>query len=115
MPARENASQINRSQLIDRITTKQKHLSPRDVDEAVKLVFDHIAEGLAQNDRVELRGFGSFSLRERQPRMACNPRTGDHVMLGTRPCLTSSPARACAKDCATFSSNSRTAFPAVLR
>lgn len=84
MPARANAAQINRSQLISRITSRQKHLSPRDVDEAVKLVFDHIAESMAQNDRVELRGFGSFSLRERQPRMACNPRTGAHVMLGTR-------------------------------
>ena len=84
MAARSNAPQINRSQLIERITDKQKHLSPRDVDESVKLIFDHIAEGLSRNDRVELRGFGSFSLRERRPRMACNPRTGDHVMLGTR-------------------------------
>ena len=84
MPARDDAPTINRSQLIERISYKQKHLSPRDVDESVKLIIDHIAECLEQNDRVELRGFGSFCMRERRPRMACNPRTGDHVMLGTR-------------------------------
>ena len=84
MPARRNAPQINRSHLIARIVRHQLHLSPRDVDEAVKLVFDRVSHALVEHDRVELRGFGSFSLRTRRPRMARNPKTGDRVVLNRR-------------------------------
>ena len=84
MPARRNAPRINRSHLIARIVRHQLHLSPRDVDEAVKLIFDRVAHALAEHDRVELRGFGSFSLRSRRPRMARNPKTGDRVVLNRR-------------------------------
>ncbi len=84
MPKRENATQISRSQLIERVAARQKHLTPREVEMAVKLVFRQISESLARNDRVELRGFGSFGVRARRPRLANNPRTGGPVMLGTR-------------------------------
>ena len=84
MAARDNPPQINRSKLIDRIAHSQSRLTVRDVDEAVKLIFDQIGDALADGDRVELRGFGSFSVRERKPRMGRNPKTGAPVMLGTR-------------------------------
>ncbi len=84
MPSRENPIQINRSQLIARIARHQLHLAPNDVDDAVKLIFDRITDTLAEHDRVELRGFGTFRLRARPPRLARNPKTGSAVMLNKR-------------------------------
>ena len=84
MPARDDAPQLTRSQLVRRIAMRQKHLSQYDVQESVRLVFDYIAGGLADDDRVELRGFGTFGLRHHKPRMVINPRTGERLMLGSR-------------------------------
>jgi integration host factor subunit beta len=72
---------MTKSELIERLALKQTHLMHKDVELAVKLVLDQISDALAKRDRVEIRGFGSFSLHYRPPRMGRNPKTGDSVAL----------------------------------
>lgn len=72
---------MTRSELIDVMASQQTQLSPKDVELAVKLMIDHMAETLAQGERIEIRGFGSFSLHYREPRRGRNPKTGDTVQL----------------------------------
>lgn len=72
---------MTRSELIDLMASQQTQLSPKDVELAVKLMIDHMAEMLAQGERIEIRGFGSFSLHYREPRRGRNPKTGDTVQL----------------------------------
>ena len=93
MSARANAVQINRSHLVDRLARKHKQLTRHDIDEAVKLVFGQIAAGLSRDERVELRGFGSFNLRQRPQRIAHNPRTGQAVALPSRLVLHFKPGK----------------------
>jgi len=72
---------MTKSDLIDIIARKQGHLAYKDVELAVKNIIDHIAQYLAMGDRVEIRGFGSFSLHYRPPRIGRNPKTGTAVPL----------------------------------
>lgn len=72
---------MTKSELIDRIAAKQEQLSSRDVELAVKATVEHMSWVLSQGRRIEIRGFGSFSLHYRLPRMGRNPRTGVSVML----------------------------------
>ncbi len=72
---------MTKSELIQRIAAKQELLSSRDVELAVKATVNHMAAVLAQGRRIEIRGFGSFSLHYRQPRIGRNPRTGVQVSL----------------------------------
>lgn len=72
---------MTRSELIDLIASQQTQLSTKDVELAVKLMIDHMAESLALGERIEIRGFGSFSLHYREPRKGRNPKTGDSVEL----------------------------------
>ncbi|MDE0450893.1 MAG: integration host factor subunit beta [Gammaproteobacteria bacterium] len=72
---------MTKSELIDRIATHQPHLSPRDVEFAVKTMIEHMSQTLAGGNRIEIRGFGSFSLHYRAPRIGRNPRTGESVGL----------------------------------
>ena len=72
---------MTRSELIDLIVSQQTQLSTKDVELAVKLMIDHMAESLAVGERIEIRGFGSFSLHYREPRKGRNPKTGDSVEL----------------------------------
>lgn len=68
-----------RSELIQKIADENPHLYQRDVERIVNTVFDEITAALADGDRVELRGFGSFSVRRRNARVGRNPRTGATV------------------------------------
>ena len=68
-----------KSELIQRLTEENPHLYHRDVERIVATVFDEIAEALAKGDRVELRGFGAFSVKKRDARIGRNPRTGESV------------------------------------
>ena len=68
-----------KSELIHKIANTNPHLYHRDVERIVKVVFDEIVEALARGDRVELRGFGAFTVKHRAPRVGRNPRTGAHV------------------------------------
>lgn len=70
-----------KSELIDRLAEANPHLYHRDVERVVNTVLDGITEALAQGDRVELRGFGAFSVRRRPARTGRNPRTGESVSV----------------------------------
>lgn len=72
---------MTKSELIERIAYKQDQLPARDVDSAVKMILDMMSDYLADGNRIEIRGFGSFSLHYRAPRMGRNPKTGDSVKL----------------------------------
>jgi integration host factor subunit beta len=72
---------MTKSELIESIARKQKHLPAKDVELAVKHVLELLSESLANGERIEIRGFGSFSLHYRPPRMGRNPKTGDAVAL----------------------------------
>ena len=72
------------SELIYRMQSRNRHLPPKVVEAAVRRVFIEIAEAMASGDRVELRGFGSFDVREREPTTRTNPRTGGPLQLGER-------------------------------
>ncbi|MFL2554515.1 MAG: integration host factor subunit beta [Candidatus Rariloculaceae bacterium] len=72
---------MTKSELIESIAEKQKHLAAKDVELAVKYVLELMSESLADGERIEIRGFGSFSLHYRPPRIGRNPKTGDAVAL----------------------------------
>ncbi len=72
---------MTKSELIETLIKKQSQLTHKDVDAAVKTLLEHMAQALSQGDRIEIRGFGSFSLHYRPPRLGRNPKTGDSVSL----------------------------------
>jgi len=73
-----------KSELIARLAEKNPHLYQRDVERIVTTIFEEISAALARGDRVELRGFGAFSVKQRAPRVARNPRTGQAVKVGEK-------------------------------
>ncbi|MCK4704901.1 MAG: integration host factor subunit beta [Gammaproteobacteria bacterium] len=70
-----------KSELIERISRKQTHLAYKDVELAVKSLLGRMSNSLSSGERIEIRGFGSFSLHFRPPRSGRNPKTGDSVSL----------------------------------
>ena len=70
-----------RSELVQKIVDENPHLYQRDVEKIVNTIFDEIVEALANGDRVELRGFGAFSVKPRDARTGRNPRTGESVAV----------------------------------
>jgi len=70
---------MTKSELIQRLAEANPHLYLRDVERIVTTIFDEITSALAEGDRVELRGFGAFSVKERGSRTGRNPRTGEAV------------------------------------
>jgi len=70
-----------RSELIQKIADENPHLYQRDVERIVATIFDQITGAMAEGNRVELRGFGAFSVKERDPRVGRNPRTGESVQV----------------------------------
>ncbi len=70
---------MTKSELIQRLADANPHLYQRDVERIVTTIFDEITMALANSDRVELRGFGAFSVKERGSRVGRNPRTGEAV------------------------------------
>jgi integration host factor subunit beta len=70
---------MTKSDLIKRLAEANPHLFQRDIEKIVSTVFDEVTAALARGDRVELRGFGAFSVRERNSRVGRNPRTGEEV------------------------------------
>ncbi|MEL6372450.1 MAG: integration host factor subunit beta [Pseudomonadota bacterium] len=65
-----------KSELIQKLANNNPHLYHRDIERIVNVIFDEIVEALARGDRVELRGFGAFTVKYRAPRLGRNPRTG---------------------------------------
>ena len=72
---------MTKSELIEALGLRQSHLKAEDVDLAVKTMLEQMSGALAHGDRIEIRGFGSFSLHYRPPRIGRNPKTGDSVAL----------------------------------
>ncbi len=72
---------MTKSELIDNLALHHTQLSLRDVELGVKIILDHITDALVDNERIEIRGFGSFKLHERPPRTGRNPRTGAIVEI----------------------------------
>jgi integration host factor subunit beta len=70
-----------KSELVQRIATQNPHLYQRDVENIVNAILGEITSALAQGDRVELRGFGAFSVKSRPAREGRNPRTGARVSV----------------------------------
>ena len=70
-----------KSELVQKIAEQNPQLYQRDVENIVNAILDEIVAALARGDRVELRGFGAFSVKARQARVGRNPRTGEHVSV----------------------------------
>lgn len=70
-----------RSELVEKIAADNPHLYQRDVERIVSTVFDEIIQAMADGNRVELRGFGAFSVKKRDARTGRNPRTGESVAV----------------------------------
>ena len=72
---------MTKSELIEILVKKQAHLEKPDVELAVKTILDLMSESLAESSRIEIRGFGSFCLHHRPPRLGRNPKSGEPVSL----------------------------------
>ena len=72
---------MTRSDLVEQLLAKFPQLSPRDAELTVKILLDAMSDALAKGDRIEIRGFGSFAVRRRSPRVGRNPRTGQAVPI----------------------------------
>ena len=75
---------MTKSELITLLAEKNPHLYLRDVERIVATVFDEISQALSRGDRVELRGFGAFSVKHRAARLGRNPRTGETVKVNEK-------------------------------
>ncbi|MBN1282496.1 MAG: integration host factor subunit beta [Proteobacteria bacterium] len=75
---------MNKSDLIEMLSKKLPNLAARDVEVIVNTVFDSMTDALGRSERIEIRGFGSFEVRVRKPRMGRNPKTGQSVDVGER-------------------------------
>ena len=75
---------MTKSELIQRLAERNPHLYQRDVERIVTSIFEEISKALGRGDRVELRGFGAFSVKRRDARLGRNPRTGDSVQVSEK-------------------------------
>ena len=75
---------MTKSELVQRLAESHPHLYHRDVERIVSTVFEEIGSALERGDRVELRGFGTFSVKHRDARVGRNPRTGDTVEVAPK-------------------------------
>ncbi|EEX50372.1 TPA: integration host factor subunit beta [Pasteurella multocida] len=75
---------MTKSELIERLVQKHPSISAKDVENSVKEILDQMSFALENGKRIEVRGFGSFSLHYRQPRLGRNPKTGEQVKLDAK-------------------------------
>ena len=75
---------MTKSELIEELANKQPHLAVKDVEFAVKCIIERMNQALSNGSRIEIRGFGSFSLHKRPQRMGRNPKTGEAVALAEK-------------------------------
>jgi len=75
---------VTKSELIEALAKQQPHLALKDVELAVKCIIEKMNEALSSGERIEIRGFGSFSLHLRPPRIGRNPKTGESVTLSKK-------------------------------
>lgn len=72
---------MTKSELIEKMATDFPHIQVKDMESSVKEILEQMVQSLASNERIEIRGFGSFSLHYRAPRIGRNPKTGERVDL----------------------------------
>ena len=72
---------MTKSELIEKLAASQSQLTAKDMELAVKMILDYMSDALARGERIEIRGFGSFSLHYRAPRVGRNPKSGESVSL----------------------------------
>lgn len=77
----DDQAAVTKSELIESLARKQSHLAYKDVELAVKTLIEEMSNALSGGERIEVRGFGSFSLHFRPPRVGRNPKTGESVAL----------------------------------
>ena len=75
---------MTKSELIETLEMKNTHLTSKDVEISVKVIIEQMAQSLSQGERIEIRGFGSFSLHHRSARTGRNPKTGEAVALAPK-------------------------------
>lgn len=75
---------MTKSDLIERLSRQHPHMPARDIERIVSAIFDEITAALARGQRVELRGFGAFSVKQREARQGRNPRTGEAVAVAAK-------------------------------
>jgi integration host factor subunit beta len=75
---------MNKSDLINALATRAKHISLKDMEVIVNEIFSSMTDSLKSGERIEIRGFGSFEVRERRPRIGRNPKSGQKVQVGKR-------------------------------
>ena len=84
---------MNKSDLKKRIVKKLNHLNRRDVEEGSSIIIQHAINSLCSKNRIELRGFGSFSLRKRKERFSRNPKSGKSILIGSKSYLYFRPSK----------------------
>jgi integration host factor subunit beta len=72
---------MTKSDLIERVAARMEHISKKDTEVVVNTIFDSMTDALRTNDRIEIRGFGSFQVKVREAREGRNPKTGDEVRI----------------------------------
>ena len=75
---------MTRADLINSLIARYRDIAPSQIDKSVREIFEHMIETLSQGESIEIRGFGSFEVRLREPRIAHNPKTGERVDLPAR-------------------------------
>ena len=75
---------MTRSELVEKIASKMPNLTLKEIDSIVDVVFEKITSALANGDRIEIRGFGAFSVRTRNPRIAINPKSKKQVEVPSK-------------------------------
>jgi len=75
---------MTKSEIINILSRKQSHLSSKDIELSVKIILEQMSDTLAGGERIEIRGFGSFSLHHRAARSGRNPKTGEKVLLAAK-------------------------------
>ena len=84
---------MNKSDLKKRIAKKLNHLNKGDVEEGSSIIIQHLINSLYSENRIELRGFGSFSLRKRKERFSRNPKTGKSILVESKSYLYFRPSK----------------------
>ena len=84
---------MTKSELIEALAKQQPHLALKDVELAVKCIIEKMNQALSSGERIEIRGFGSFNLHHRPPRIARNPKTGEAINLPAKVALHFKPGK----------------------
>jgi len=89
---------MTRSDLVEELAARFGQLSQRDAEQAVKTILDAVSDALVRGHRIEIRGFGSFSVNHRPPRMGRNPRSGEAVQIPAKRVPHFKPGKALRED-----------------